>query len=564
MNLLIISDNDSNELYSSIETGSIGYYPNVFLNKVDYDTIKNNVSNTNIMALITNEKGLGKLLFASLSKVNKDGDKYDLTYITSHVVDSKEEIENFNRAFPYAFKAEKSAQLSTSKELIQIVNFFDDRDLSNERSFAKDVKAVIMNTDAYRLQSSKTEVYKKNFEDGVHTRLSHSIRVNHISNMIAKKVQKTVDVEIDFTLIESISMALNIGHTPYGNVGEKVISEILHGKIDVIPNIDILGLKYFKHNLQSARMLERVEAVSSRKENCIDLDVIAGIIAHTRLNFDGVTYNNPKLVNEYLSKYYINYDNLVGEYALLDGNSLVPKTLEGQIVIVADEIAQKTYDVELAIRSETVEKNEIITRLKLLSEVTGEYFEYEFNSRNDRYYSSRQISSYMVDYLVESVCESFKFERFKNKKFNIENYIGFSETGLIILDMIDNYFQSKLLLSRKVRLYDHKSRQIIKDIFTEIYHDINLLPAFHKNRIIEEFHKEGIKDINILLCFISFEDGKRYLDHILYSDVRKVKNRVEQDLLIRKREIIIQAIIDYIVYLSDNDAKSLHKYLVFN
>lgn len=562
MKLLIISDNDSNELYSSIETDSIGYLPNIFLDKIDYDIISNNLSNINILAFITNEKGIGKLFFASLHKVEKSSKSFDLTYKILHVIEDKSEISNFNRAFPYAFKEENSAKLSNSEELIQIVKFFNPIDNSKKRITALDIKSVIMNTDAYRLQSSKTEVYKKSYEDGVHTRLSHSIRVSHISSLIAKRLEETLDLKLNYNLIDNISMGLNIGHTPYGNVGEKVIGEILNGSIDIIPNVDVLGLKYFKHNLQSARMLERVESITSRQNNFVDLDVIAGIIAHTRLNFDKDMYNNSEKVNKYLSKYYISYDKLIGKYAILKENQLIPRTLEAQIVIVADEIAQKSYDVELAIRSESVDKNKIITRLKLLSELTGEYLECDFNNRNDRYYASRQISSHIVKYLIESACDSVRFE--KINKGNIESYINFSETGTNILEMLDNYFQSKLLLSRKVRLYDHKSRQIIKDIFTEVYNDINLLPSFHKNRIIEEFYKEGIKDINILLCFISFEDGIKYLDNILYSDIRKVRNKHEQELLIRKREIIIQAIIDYIVYLSDNDAKSLHEYLMFN
>ncbi len=564
MKLLIMSDNEANELYSSIEAGSIGYYPNVVLDKSDYDLIKNNVDKTNILALITNVTGIGKLFFASLSKIEKVGEKYTLTYITSHVINNEDEITSFNSAFPYAFKDEGSAKLSTSKELIKIVNYFNMDQLDVKRTLACDVKEIIINTDAYRLQSAKTEVYKKDIEDGVHSRLSHTVRVNHIANMIAKRIRKNINLDIDYNLIECISMSLNIGHTPYGNVGETVIGEILRGETELIPNIDRIGFKFFKHNLQSARMLEKVEPVSSKQSGCIDLDIITGVIAHTRFNFTGAYYNNPTLINEYLHKYYVNCENIIGEYATLIGNTLIPRTLEAQIVIAADSIAQKTYDVELAIRGGSVEQTEIITRLKLLSEVTGEYFEYEFNNRNDRYYSSRQISSYMVNYLVDSVCEAFKFDLYNKNDSKIENYIDFSEPGRILLDMIDNYFQSKLLLSRKVRLYDHQSKLVIKEIFINLYNDINLLPDFHKNRIIEEFQKEKIKDISMLLAFISFEDGKRYLDNILYSDVTKIRNRVEQDLIIRKREIIIQVIIDYIVYLSDYEAKSLHKYLVYS
>ncbi len=560
MNLLIISDNDSNQLYNSIESGSIGYYPNVKLDDLDYSRIVNNVSKIKIIALITNAKGLGKLLFASLSKIEKNNNAYDLTYIISHVVSSEIEISNFNRAFPYAFKEEKSAKLSNSKELIKIFNFFDDSDDKKCRKVSNDMKSIIINCDSFRLLSAKAEVFRKENEDGVHSRLSHCVRVKYIADKIANQLEESGALKIDYDLIDNITLASNIGHTPYGIVGEQVIGEILQGKYDYIPNIDMIGLKYFRHSIQSARMLERVEPVAS-KNNCIDLSVIAGIIAHTKLNFDANMYNNEAAINKYLAKYFINYKNLLGEYAIVSQNNLIPKSLEAQIVIVADEIASKTYDLELAIRGDIVESNEITTRLKLLSEVTGEEFEYDFTTHNSRYYTSRKVSQYIVDYLIESACDSFKFEKYRSSN-KIENYIGFSEPGIIVLEMINNYFQSKLLLSRKVRLHDHKSRQIINDIFREIYNDINLLPNFHRNRVVEEFYNEGLKDINILLCFISFNDGRKYLNDILYSDIKLVRNKQEQLKLIRKREIIIQAIIDYIVCLSDNDAQALHESLV--
>lgn len=297
MNLLIISDNDSNQLYSSIEEGSIGFFPNICLEKKDYNVIKN--SDTNILGLITNDKGLGKLFFASLKKVENNNNFYDLTYVILHVIEQKDDIANFNRAFPFAFKDENNAKLSTSKELVKIVSFFSDEDNAKKRVVSCDIKSIIMNTDAYRLQSAKTEVFKKDFEDGVHSRLSHSVRVIHIANQIAKRIQKKVDIEINFDLIEEIAMSLNIGHTPYGNVGEKVIGEILRGDIELIPNVNMLGLKYFKHNLQSARMLERVESTSSRVSNCISMEVIAGIIAHSRIGFNDDLYNDPNNKNKY-------------------------------------------------------------------------------------------------------------------------------------------------------------------------------------------------------------------------------------------------------------------------
>ncbi|MFV0498938.1 MAG: hypothetical protein ACK5NF_02765, partial [Bacilli bacterium] len=103
MRLLIISDNDSNKLYNSIETGSIGYYSNIFLDDIDYSLIINNMKNISILAYINDDNGVRKLFFANLKKVEKNGDNYNLTYIILHVVANLQDINNFVHAFPYAF-----------------------------------------------------------------------------------------------------------------------------------------------------------------------------------------------------------------------------------------------------------------------------------------------------------------------------------------------------------------------------------------------------------------------------------------------------------------------------
>ncbi len=564
MNLLILSDNHLNALYSEIEEGSIGYYPDLYLYINDYNAIKNSVENTYILALITNDQGLSKLFSAKLSKLEESNGKYKLSYVVKNVISSADDIYIFNKVFPYAFKDENNAKLSQSKELIKIVRYLSDDEEMYNRISIFDTKSLIINSDAFRLQGSKTQVYKKSFEEGVHSKLSHSIRVDHIAKCIANKIEKTCNVKLKYDLIENIAVAINIGEPPFGYVAEQTINEILRGDNTAIYNVDLIGFSYFKHNLQSARILERVDPVCMQNSNYIDLDVISGIIGHSSLKGIQQQFKSNDKLNEYFKKYYINDDNLIGKYAIIKDTLVIPRTLEAQIVRFANEIAEKAYDVELSIRGSLVDNTEIETRLSLLSEVTGHYFECDFNDQNERYYTSRVVSDYIENFLIDSVCSSFKFDLYKNRESRIDSYLGFSHSGEIVLSVIDNYFQSKLLLSRKVRLFDHNARQMISNIFTEIYNDVNLLPQFYKNQIMKEFKNSNIKDINIVLCFISLDDGQKYLNNILYSDLKKVRNKQLQALMIRKREIIIQVIIDYITSLSDAEAIKLNDDLMHN
>ncbi len=564
MNLLILSDNHLNALYSEIEEGSIGYYPNLTLHINDYNVISTSVDSTYILALITNDEGLSKLFSAKLFKLEKRDGNYKLSYVVKNVISNSDDIYVFNKVFPYAFKDENNAKLSQSKELIKIVRYLSDSEEMYNRISIFDTKSLIINSDAFRLQGSKTQVYKKSFEEGVHSKLSHSIRVCHIAKCIASKIEQTCNINLKFDLLENISMALNIGEAPFGFVAEQTINEILSGEDSVICNSELMGFNYFKHNLQSARILERVDPVCMENAKYIDLDVISGIIGHSSLKGANKIFKTTEQFNEFLKKFYINHDNFIGSYAAIEDSIIIPRTLEAQIVRYANEIAEKAYDVELSIRGSLVDNTEIETRLKLLSEVTGHYFECDFNDQNERYYTSRVVSDYIENFLIDSVCSSFKFEVYKNRETQIASYLDFSESGKIVLSVIDNYFQSKLLLSRKVRLFDHNARQMISNIFNELYYDVNLLPQFYKNQIMKEFKNSNIKDINIVLCFISLEDGQKYLNNILYSDLKKIRNKQEQALMIRKREIIIQVIIDYITSLSDAEAIKLNDDLMHN
>ncbi len=558
MNLLILSDNHLNALYSKITEGSIGYYPNLSLNSDDYNAIKNSVENTFILALITNDEGLNKLFCAKLFEIERTNKCFKLSYVVKSVIDNSSDINIFNKVFPYAFKNENNAKLSKSKELIKIVRYLSESEELYNRFSILGTKSLIINSDAFRLQGSKTQVYKKEFNEGVHSKLSHSIRVGYIAKQIASKITQCCDISLRNDLIENISMAINIGEIPFGYVSENIINDILCGNIEIIPNCNLLDFKYFKHNLQSARILERIDPVCVQNSNYIDIDVIAGLIAHSSLKNSGNIIKNEQDFNDYLYKFYINECDFFGKYAVLQGEVVIPRTLEAQIVCFANEIAEKTYDVELSIRGSLVDNSEIETRLKLLSEVTGKYFECDFSDQNERYYTSRVVSDYIENFLIDCVSNSFRFEIYKDNLDKIDSLLDFSNSGKIVLDVIDNYFQSKLLLSRKVRLFDNSAKQMITTIFKEIYNDIHLLPQFYKNQIMHEFKFSGIKDINIVLCFISLDDGEKYLSSILYDDISKIKNKKQQAIVVRKREIIIQVIIDYITSLSDNEALKLY------
>ena len=114
----------------------------------------------------------------------------------------------------------------------------------------------------------------------IRTRLTHTLEVTQIARTIARMVGVNED------LTEAIALGHDVGHTPFGHIGEYVIHELLTGKDErkILSKFNIdpetVGIG-FKHNYQSLRMLMDVEGgYSSYKGLNISYHVLEGILKH--------------------------------------------------------------------------------------------------------------------------------------------------------------------------------------------------------------------------------------------------------------------------------------------
>ena len=101
----------------------------------------------------------------------------------------------------------------------------------------------IIHSKAFRRLEYKTQVFLTRKGDHLRTRLTHSLEVAQIGRTVA------VQLGLNSDLVEAISLGHDLGHSPFGHVGERVLGELLKGN----------GVKTFKHNVQSVRILECLE-----------------------------------------------------------------------------------------------------------------------------------------------------------------------------------------------------------------------------------------------------------------------------------------------------------------
>ena len=111
---------------------------------------------------------------------------------------------------------------------------------SSRSQFQRDRDRII-HSSAFRRLEYKTQVFLNHEGDLFRTRLTHSLEVAQVGRSLARNLRLNED------LVEAISLAHDLGHTPFGHVGQDVLNECMkaHGG--------------FEHNLQSLRVVDELE-----------------------------------------------------------------------------------------------------------------------------------------------------------------------------------------------------------------------------------------------------------------------------------------------------------------
>ena len=158
----------------------------------------------------------------------------------------------------------------------------------------------IIHCKAFRRLSHKTQVFLAPEGDHYRTRLTHTLEVAQIARSVARALGLNED------LTEAIALGHDLGHTPFGHIGEDALNDALKRVRRTHPNVPYP----FRHNLQSLRIVEHLEYEG--KGLNLTFEVRDGIRCHT--------------------------------------GKKRASTLEGQIVAVCDRVAYVNHDIDDAIR----------------------------------------------------------------------------------------------------------------------------------------------------------------------------------------------------------------------
>ena len=286
--------------------------------------------------------------------------------------------------------------------------------------FERDYTRVI-HTQAYRRMKHKTQVFFSPSNDHICTRIEHITLVESISYTIANYLGLNIE------LTKAIATAHDIGHSPFGHQGERILSDISEREIG----------RRFWHERNGMELVDKIELLEDNKENMNNLNltyaVRDGIISHC----GEIDENSLKPREEFIDLYDYNYPNQFNPY-----------TWEGCVVKISDKIAYLGRDIQDAITLGILDKH--LNELYEVMEID----------------KSKVINNtVIINYLIYDLCENS----------SPEAGLKFSDNAFKFMNKLKEFNYKNIYLNERVKLPSQYFELVINTIY-------NILKKYYTDR----------------------------------------------------------------------------------
>ncbi len=294
----------------------------------------------------------------------------------------------------------------------------------------------IVHSTAFRRLKHKTQVFVNTTSDHYRTRITHSLEVAQIARTLAKYFNLNED------LCETLSLAHDLGHTPFGHAGEEALNECM---------FESGG---FDHNIQTIRIVTLLEnKYYNFKGLNLTFETLDGLIKH-----NGPVHNLNK------------FNNILGKNFFkkkIDFNK--SPSLEAQIASISDDIAYNSHDLEDGLRAKLFKLNDL-KNLPVLNSILKKH-EKKFKKYNQDLIL-RQIIREIINEMVKDIIVNTKKNIRKNNIKNVSDVYK-SKRPIVNFSKKMNLFDLNVKRFLKRNMYHHKKviqktsygKKVIKKLF---------------------------------------------------------------------------------------------------
>ena len=329
--------------------------------------------------------------------------------------------------------------------------------------YQRDRDRVIHST-AFRRLKHKTQVFVNTAGDHYRTRITHSLEVSQIARTLGKIFKLNDD------LCETLSLAHDLGHPPFGHAGEDALNECME------------NFGGFDHNIQTLRILTLLENKYYEFSGLnLSIETLDGLVKHNGPIFDKSKYEI--ILGKNIFKEKINYKRR--------------PSLESQISSISDDVAYNSHDLEDGLKAGLF-KIDDLDYIPIISDIIYKHKKKLRN--NNKELVLRQIIRDIINEMVKDIIINTKKNIQYVKPKNIKD-IYKSKVQLVNFSSKMSNFDLSIKLFLKSKMYNHKNvlkrtqkgRKIVQFLFSKIkknpnkFIKKNLLLNISKERLVCDF-----------------------------------------------------------------------------
>ncbi len=322
----------------------------------------------------------------------------------------------------------------------------------------------IIHSSSFRRLKHKTQVFVNTEGDHYRTRLTHSMEVSQIARTLARSLNLNED------LSETLSLAHDLGHTPFGHAGEEVLNECM--------------IKYggFDHNIQTLRIVTSIENKYYKFSGLnLTIETLEGLIKHNG------PVNNLIPYKKILKKDLFNKKIVFNSFP----------SLETQISSISDDIAYNNHDLEDGLRANLFSIKKI-SAIPYISKLINKHNKNIKNFRREIIIS--QIIRDLINLMVTDVIRTTNKNLKKSNPQSIKDIykqdhliVGFSNKMKVIDYQIKDFLKANMYNHKRVIVNTNKGKKILNELFKYLsknskrYINKDLFKSESKERVVADF-----------------------------------------------------------------------------